>query len=274
MRPSAIVVIPIHQTSLTDEEGFALRHNCAVLSARHVALVCPPSLARVAEQLRSGIGVARSSVEVFGEGDFLSTETYSHLLTSVPFYRRFQRFTHMLVCQLDALVFEDSLDMWMHRGFSYVGAPWFEGYAEPVNPPRFLGVGNGGLSLRRIRDFLHFLSRPRILRLPGEADGALGIWTGSRLERLFLRFNFHPLSPRVNEDYFWGILAPRTSNSFTVPDPKTAALFSFEVAPRVLYEMTGRQLPFGCHAWERYDKPFWLAVLADLGFRAESHGNP
>ena len=30
-----------------------------------------------------------------------------------------------------------------------------------------------------------------------------------------------------------------------------------EVSPRLCFERNHRQLPFGCHAWARYDGAFW-----------------
>jgi hypothetical protein len=51
---------------------------------------------------------------------------------------------------------------------------------------------------------------------------------------------------------------------FRVPTPEQALSFAFEVAPRRLYEMNGRQLPFGCHAWERCDRAFWVEHVPGL----------
>ncbi len=43
-----------------------------------------------------------------------------------------------------------------------------------------------------------------------------------------------------------------------VPSPVEACAFAFERSPRYLYEKNANILPFGCHAWEKYDKAFWL----------------
>ena len=37
--------------------------------------------------------------------------------------------------------------------------------------------------------------------------------------------------------------------------------FAFESAPRRCFELTGHKLPFGCHAWERFDRAFWEPYL-------------
>ena len=44
-------------------------------------------------------------------------------------------------------------------------------------------------------------------------------------------------------------------------EPREALEFSFELAPRYCFMMNGRRLPFGCHAWFRYDREFWEPFL-------------
>jgi len=37
--------------------------------------------------------------------------------------------------------------------------------------------------------------------------------------------------------------------------------FSFECLPGKMYGMTNKKLPFGCHAWEKYDLKFWSSFI-------------
>ena len=51
-----------------------------------------------------------------------------------------------------------------------------------------------------------------------------------------------------------------------LPEFKVASLeqglrFAFEASPRTCFEMNGGRLPFGCHAWGRYDREFWTPHL-------------
>jgi hypothetical protein len=62
------------------------------------------------------------------------------------------------------------------------------------------------------------------------------------------------------EDLFWSFIAPRLNPAFSVAPPEIAIDFAWELNPREHYQQTG-QLPFGCHAWARYDRAFWLDVL-------------
>jgi hypothetical protein len=66
-----------------------------------------------------------------------------------------------------------------------------------------------------------------------------------------------------NEDVFWGIEAGKFDRFFKVAPAEQALLFSFEVSPRWSLVKTGGKLPFGCHAWGRYDRTFWEQVLSD-----------
>ncbi len=140
---------------------------------------------------------------------------------------------------------------------------------QPTRQPlKFQGVGNGGFSLRRVADFQRVLERPR--RIPNFIKSQAGKarqphhW-GRRLKHEWLlAYNFAPCFPTSNEDFFWGILVPAACPSFRVPGLADASRFAFEVEPRHLYALNGEQLPFGCHAWERYDREFWLQVLPEL----------
>jgi hypothetical protein len=42
-----------------------------------------------------------------------------------------------------------------------------------------------------------------------------------------------------------------------LPNWQQALKFGFEQHPQLCYELNNQQLPFGCHAWEKYDYEFW-----------------
>jgi hypothetical protein len=48
---------------------------------------------------------------------------------------------------------------------------------------------------------------------------------------------------------------------FRLPAVDVALRFAFEASPRVYFALNNYELPFGCHAWERYDKAFWEPYL-------------
>ena len=66
---------------------------------------------------------------------------------------------------------------------------------------------------------------------------------------------------RHNEDRFLAERAPYYYPEFNIPSVETALGFGFETVPRYCYELTNHRLPFGCHAWEKYDREFWEPYL-------------
>src|ERR1044071_9510110 len=89
---------------------------------------------------------------------------------SEPFYRAFEEYDYILIYQLDCLVFSNALEAWCHKGYDYIGAPWFERWHQlrserSAYPDEivegFGAVGNGGFSLRNVRAALDVLASPK-----------------------------------------------------------------------------------------------------------------
>ena len=260
------VVIPVYRTTLSAAERFSVQTTVSVMAAHDIYLAGPASRRGQFDHLVDARGAPLPYV-AFADDYFTSIAGYNRLLLSRRFYEAFSRYGHILVSQTDALTLRDELDDWSARGYSYVGAPWYVGYTTPVLPLRFLGVGNGGFSLRCVADFLRVLSHPRVFRNPLMAHWP-GSWKSNAYR--FLR-DYHALvtpnrqfNLKVNEDVFWGMFVPRQCSFFRVAPIDEAVAFAFEAYPDFLFERNGRQLPFGCHAWERYDRDFWLKAFAGL----------
>lgn len=256
--PSVAVVTPIFDAKLGTDEETALRHLERYLAGFDRYFVCPESFA----PRREGFEVRR-----FPDPFFASTASYSRLLLSVDFYRAFAPYDYVLVYQLDCLVFSDALLDWCRRGYDYLGAPWL---VDPEDPEKgFSRVGNGGLSLRRIASFLRTLESRKaipfwrnLLRAP-LPDLLRRQW----LKRLRVLRNarrgvsWYAGRYTLNEDRFWSDRAALFFPAFRVAPVETALGFSFERAPRYCFERNGRRLPFGCHAWNRWDRAFWEPYL-------------
>jgi hypothetical protein len=60
-----------------------------------------------------------------------------------------------------------------------------------------------------------------------------------------------------NEDWFYTQYAGHYAPGFNLAPPDRALEFGFEVEPRRCFELNGYRMPFGCHAWEKYDRAFW-----------------
>lgn len=205
---------------------------------------------------------------------FGSQEAHNRLLLSEEFYDAFSGFDYLLIHHLDSLVFADSLEDWCRKGFDLVAPPWIPGSDLPwCKSP---AVGNGGLSLRRVAAFQNVLRSSERWRTPefyrnrrasdrGWLPGAARALAGWRFHFRFANgirqeIDAH-LRNRQNEDRFWWKYGRKYFPDFKIAPVDTALSFGFEANPRSCYELNGRRLPFGCHAWERYDKAFWEPFL-------------
>ena len=269
-RQPAAVVTPIYKAILDQDEALALSHNLNILAQSPWILIHPPSNRSLIEGIiRQNPTIAITSIELEAH-NFVSIASYNKMLLSSFFYRQFEPYTHILIAQLDTLVFANHLSDWVNLGYAYMGSPWYLGIDNPKQPLQWLGGGNGGLSLRHVQASLDVLARPRWLyrairrhehqSLPGE-------WLRAELRalrQLLERSNGTSLTPKMYEDLFWSFIAPRLSPGFNVAPPEIAINFAWELNPREHYQQTSK-LPFGCHAWQRYDRNFWLDILAKQG---------
>ena len=264
----AAVLIPLYKQSMTTSEEFSFKNTLSVLSKHDIYVICPKRLSVYLSALKKEKQL-NFDVECFSDRFFSGISGYNHLLMSVDFYRRFDCYEYMLIVQMDALVLADQLEEWCDRNYSYIGPPWFKGLTCPALPLSFLGVGNGGFSLRKVRDCVMVLSSHKY-RPPVSGKVSLRLSEIFRLIRfvihcLIFSYSYLPIRLRINEDIFWGVVVPDRCALFTVPTPEDAIAFAFEVAPEYLFKLNGGQLPFGCHAWEKYNLQFWSDALKGIG---------
>lgn len=264
----AAVLIPLYKQSMTVSEEFSFKNTLSVLSQHDIYVICPERLSGYLTTLKQEM-LLDFDVEYFPDRYFSGVSGYSNLLMSVGFYSRFDCYEYMLVAQTDVLVFSDQLDEWCDCNFSYIGAPWVQGIECPDLPLAFLGVGNGGFSLRKIYDFKKVLSFPRYLPSVSPMlslhQSIINQCIQFVKHRLIFSYSYYPFRPKINEDVFWGSVVPERCEFFCVPKPEEAIPFAFEVAPEYLFELNGHKLPFGCHAWEKYNLEFWRYTLGKSG---------
>jgi len=155
----------------------------------------------------------------------------------------------MLIVQTDCIVLQDDLDYWCLTCFDYIGAPWANTWiyqvpkiGSPIDGRTFyMNVGNGGLSLRKISSVISVLKELSWIRL---------------------------IYNEIVEDAFFS-LAGQVSLNFLIPNSILAAHFSIETEPRAFFNTT-KKLPMGTHAWEIWDKAFWLEVFEQNGIHGMS----
>lgn len=264
----AVVVPAYNRTEFTSDEEISFRHLEHFLGRYDKYLVVPQSL----DIERPGYRIQRFADSYFG-----SANANTRLMLSPLFYGAFQGYEYILIYQLDALVFSDQLIEWCATGLDYIGAPWMHSKDSPwVSTPR---VGNGGFSLRKVPSFLKVLSSDRYwidpevywqsvvssksipmqwLHLPWKWFKHIKRYNGVRQE--VSQWHLRPDGTR-NEDHFWSTEAVRYDPDFKVASFEVGLRFGFEVVPQTCFELNQRRLPFGCHAWPRYDRSFWEPYL-------------
>ncbi len=203
---------------------------------------------------------------------FGSMLAYNRLMYLPKLYEAFQDYEYILMYHLDSLVFSDELLAWCETGVDFIGAPWIPSreYAWITEP----SVGNGGFALMKVATVLEVLhARYRV--------EPLSFWKDLAARNLSQFAQHSPESPpnravqsvwrlvestesnQVLNDIFWSRYARRYVPEFRVPDWTVALRFAFEASPRECFELNGRRLPFGCHAWARYDRQFWEPYLLE-----------
>lgn len=270
---SCAVVCPIYRKLTDSLEIFSLINNRYQLSVYKWFFIGPESLRSYAKEIEETLGLRDIFFESFSEKYFSGIGGYNKLCKSKALYTRFRDFSYILICQLDCLVFAKKLDAWMSDGKSFYGALLNRGYTEAIRDSlvECRNGRNGGLSLRKVEDFLSCLEENRWIPLTAYRgvclDGASVLYRlKTYVSWLVASWTKGPLQARLNEDVFWTVCIPHVfSTIFRVADRKTSSLFSIEMLSTERLEIMMRdkkEVPFGCHGWVRYDYEDWIELIA------------
>jgi len=272
-----IIIVPVYKKfeDLKKNEIISFKQVLRVLGNHPICIVAPLYLeSDDYEKLADSFGI-KIQKERFDNHFFMNTRGYNDLLINNEFYDRFKKYNYMLIYQLDAYVFRDELLYWCEKGYDYIGAPWFEGYIIANSDSAFIGVGNGGFSIRNIqrsikvlkkitylKNIRHLYYRCKFYKILSFARFVnLSLFRFSKQRRNKGYCIDYITSPEnFNEDTYWSVLVPQIF-TYKVAPLKDALRFSFEVIPKKLYNDNKNELPFGCHAWERYEPEFWAQFI-------------
>lgn len=266
-KKQAVVVVPCYRVPLRDTERTSLQQCVKVLGSHPIVLIVPANLNVTSIQQE----FPSVTFKKFPSAYFKSIESYNKLMMSPSFYRRFEDYRFMLICQLDAYVFSDQLEYWCKKDYDYIGAPWFKGYhrAKPGDPA--IGVGNGGFSLRKIESFIRVLTLfSRIKDVPQLMEEFRSKKSISSFWKLILNLTvknntYHLLNDyKMNEDHYMYHVISKKLSWFKIPPVEEALEFAVETNPSYHIERMGK-LPFGCHAWPRFEPEFWKKYIATAG---------
>lgn len=267
-----VIIVPVYRNYLEDFEKVSISMNCRKLKDFDIRFVSPDSL-KYDKAFTEIVNDYEVEAVYFDDIFFKGIAGYNKLMLHLDFYKNFSNYEYILICQLDALILKGDIINWLSKSYDYIGAPWI---VENRSSCHFDGMGNGGLSLRKVSKFIEVLESENLYFTSCKYN-SLPVRSGRKnllilrliygLEKVGLSFKFIDVFLRLfrsNEDYFWAFFAKFFVPDFNLPNPIIALQFSFEVNPRKSYLCNNKQLPFGCHAWQKYDREFWEELLPEL----------
>lgn len=233
MKANVAVVIPNYKASLTTNEEISLRQVKKVLGQYDTYFVLPNSV-------EIDYGCKEIAELRYPDKFFTSVHSYSRFMLMPELYESFKKYDYILIYQLDAFVFEDRLTDFCSLKYDYIGAPWIDGiFFKKNEKEKMWYVGNGGLSLRKVDAFLRWIEKGDFVQY----------------------INF------INEDLLIAVYGTAMLNIAPV---NVALSFSFETNCDLCIKLTNGKLPFGCHAWTKYDFAFWKPLIEKYGYFVET----
>lgn len=280
-----VIVVPVYSENLLLYEQASIRQLFKVLGQHDIAFITYRELnLTIYQNIANEYELNNLFYEYFDKKYFVSVQSYNELCLSKEFYERFRNHEYMLLYQTDAWVFRDELLDWCDKGYDYIGAPVFWKDKNDTYTYDIRGIGNGGFSLRKISYCMQMLSFPKEQKF-FTAKGIMKLYLGNirynkeyapfclkikaLLVMLFkmigIRNNIKTLFEEYynNEDFFFGIDAQYVKGvNANIPSLDIAKKFSFEVHPELLFYNNNNMLPFGCHAFAKYDyDTFWIKYI-------------
>jgi len=272
MKKEVVILVIAHKAILDEHEIVSLKQLYKILGKHPIKFICP-----------EGLNISKYKEIIDNpEFDFIDPwwqSTYANfnkLKISPLLYKKYKNYKYILFYEPDAYVFRDDLLYWCAKGYDYIGAPWFDGWSKANENSKFMGVGNGGFSLRKIDSALaiwkwynfYKIRKPNsILVEEFKARNNELSWFKKLGSLKYLIFQilgknnntlFHIDHWYENEDVFWVKYIPTYFPKLKVAPYNEAYAFSFEVNASMLYKKNNNQLPFGCHAWQKYEyEKFW-----------------
>jgi hypothetical protein len=263
MKPSVVIVIIAHKPDPDYYEICSLKQCGAVLGEYPIKLIAPSGM-KITAYLDAYPGLEVEYIDPKWQATYAM---FNRLKIDPLLYKKYKEFDYLLFYELDAWVFRNELEYWCKQGYDYIGAPWFEGWHAAGANAAFVGVGNGGFSLRKIKSHLKALNSLSyivpfldVLRGFKQAAGIAGF--KKMFRNLTIHNNTHHFFNNYpgHEDYFWGHIVAGKFKWFRLPDMNTALKFSVELHPET-FILSEKDLPFGCHAWSKYNAKFWKQYI-------------
>jgi hypothetical protein len=261
------IMVPLPSPVMSADDEVSMRHLRKHLDHYDKFLLVPQGM----ELRMNGFEVVELDRKHFG-----SAANHNRMLYRTDFWEKFSDYEYVLMYHLDALVFSDQLLEWCEQGLDYIGSPFL--ICKDAPWCKVERCGNGGFALYRVSSILKVLwnryhAEPskyledhcsRLIEFQKNVIKPLRTAAPSWLKnsapqnmRGQLRKMDHAEVNQRGNDLFWSDKAKEYYPGFKVGTLEQGLAFSFEMEPRRCLERTGGVMPFGCHAWGRYDRAFW-----------------
>lgn len=255
------IVIPTHKSDLNSDDLISLRHLKKYLNFCDKFFVIPEKV-EPKKFKKTDFRFIK-----FENKYFDSWRGYNELLLQKEFYEKFKDYEYILIYQLDVLVFSNKIHFWCKKGYDYIAPPWFYpviGTLTHKSGSPSSG-GNGGFSLRKVSSALKVLDKVKSLsKRSSKNEPSRKFW----FIMAVLTCKSHNVwldAPADNypfaEDGFWSLEAPKYLSGYKVAPFNESLSFGFERFPGKSFKLNNFKLPFGVHAWKKYDRKFWEPFL-------------
>lgn len=266
---SCAVIVPVYKDELNEIELKSFNQLLKILSKHPIVLITFKALNTKVYKNVSKLSNINIQFQYFDEIYFRTLLGYNSLCLSKKFYSAFSKYKHILIYQLDAYVFSDQLDDWCSKDFDYIGAPWFDDNRSHNDGAQLWAVGNGGFSLRKTATFIRLFETRKsayslkyLLKKLQRDNKSFGWLLKAWLLKTENNFQYLITEWDDAEDLFYCLKLADTNFRLKIPTVDIALDFAFEQSPAHLFKLNNNKLPFGCHAWEKYEyMTFWKEII-------------
>lgn len=241
------IIIPIYYENPTILDKLSissLMNNLEDINDYDINFICPNmDTSKWKEITTKGKNVFFNT---FDSSNFLSTQSYSHLLESYEFWNTFSKYEYVLIYQTDGYCVGGNLKTYIDMDYDYIGAPIIAQNARWFNVP---AIGNGGISLRKTSTMI-------------EVVDPNGEFIKESKEDIDKHNKANSNMYEIYEDLYFAQLVPMLWD-FKKPKFDVATSFAYDMNADVVYEMTNHKLPLFIHAFDKNIR-FWQNILNDF----------
>lgn len=252
MKSLVAVTIPIYKEKIDQKEIIALK-QCIKTLKQHVIIFFAPLSLNLTNYKKMCENEIDFKVVLFEDHYFENIAGYNNLMLSTHFYKNFLDYKFILIYQLDAFVFKDELLYWCQQNYDFIGAP---------NTP-FKNIKGEFQFLKNYNRFLNFLNKVFKInhQISNVGNGGFSLRKTRSCYLLLKLLKNKAHTWNNNEDAFFRYWGNLLHPLFRLSTDKKALKFSIETSPKESLRSLNNILPFGCHAFDKYDWETWKPYI-------------